>query len=62
MNNKRIFAVVLASVVLSGCPDPKLPKKPPSIPEPKAVLLTTVQASVPRNAVSIVTDWGQQAS
>ena len=31
-----IATALLASAILSGCPDPKLPKAPPSVPEPKA--------------------------
>lgn len=32
------LAVVLAAGLLCGCPDAKMPKAPPKIPEPKAAL------------------------
>jgi hypothetical protein len=31
---------LLAVLLLSGCPDPKAPKAPPKVPEPKAVMTT----------------------
>lgn len=34
------LALVIASGFLHGCPDTKIPKAPPNIPEPKASLLT----------------------
>ncbi|MBI2724656.1 MAG: hypothetical protein HYX42_00240 [Polaromonas sp.] len=33
------LAFVIASGLLSGCPDTKIPKAPPKIPEPKAAVL-----------------------
>jgi len=39
MKPKQIFPVltaVLALVMLNGCPQSKLPDKPPSVPQPKA--------------------------
>ena len=32
-----LLPLLLAVIVLSGCPDSKMPKVPPSVPEPKAV-------------------------
>ena len=29
-----LLPVLLAVIVLSGCPDPKIPKAPPKVPEP----------------------------
>ncbi len=31
-----VVALVLAAGLLAGCPDTKIPKTPPKIPEPKA--------------------------
>lgn len=31
-----ITTTLLACTILNGCPDTKLPKAPPSVPEPKA--------------------------
>lgn len=33
-------ASLVAVLLLSGCPDPKAPKAPPKVPEPKAVMTT----------------------
>ena len=33
------LALVIASGLLYGCPDTKIPKAPPKIPEPKAAML-----------------------
>ena len=33
---KLSISLVCAALLLAGCPDPKLPKIPPSAPEPKA--------------------------
>ena len=32
-----LLPLLLAVVVLSGCPDPKIPKVPPQVPAPKAL-------------------------
>lgn len=32
-----LLPLMLAVIFLSGCPDPKMPKVPPKVPEPKAV-------------------------
>ncbi|SFC41547.1 hypothetical protein SAMN05216344_116107 [Polaromonas sp. OV174] len=34
---KPILPMVLAMVLLSGCPDSQVPKIPPHVPQPKAV-------------------------
>ncbi len=34
-------ATLLAVIFLSGCPDPKSPKAPPKVPEPKAATTAT---------------------
>lgn len=31
-----LLPLLLAVVFLGGCPDPKMPKVPPQVPEPKA--------------------------
>lgn len=41
------LALVIASGLLYGCPDTKIPKAPPSIPEPKASLLNHMPMPVP---------------
>ena len=33
---KNILLALTAAFVLSGCPDTKVPKVPPKVPEPKA--------------------------
>lgn len=33
---KPLLPLTLATLLLCGCPDSKLPKVPPSVPEPKA--------------------------
>ena len=33
-------ATLVAVLLLSGCTDPKAPKAPPKVPEPKAVMTT----------------------
>lgn len=32
---KQVFSWVMASLLLSGCPDSRTPKPPPRVPEPK---------------------------
>ena len=33
-----LLPLLLAVIFLGGCPDPKMPKVPPKVPEPKAVV------------------------
>jgi len=33
-----LLPILLAVIFLSGCPDPKMPKVPPKVPEPKALV------------------------
>lgn len=33
-------ATLVAGLLLSGCTDPKAPKAPPKVPEPKAAITT----------------------
>ena len=44
-----LLPVLLAVIVLSGCPDSKMPKLPPKVPEPKALvagpMTTTIDAA-----------------
>ena len=35
---KLPLSLVLTTMLLAGCPDTKLPKVPPSVPEPKAAV------------------------
>ena len=45
-----LLPLLLAVIVLSGCPDAKLPKVPPKIPEPKTMsagLSGTVPTATP---------------
>jgi len=35
-----ISATLVAVIFLSGCTDPKSPKAPPKVPEPKAAMTT----------------------
>lgn len=35
---KPLLPLVLSAGLLCGCPDTKIPKSPPKIPEPKAAL------------------------
>ena len=39
-----LLPVLLAVIVLSGCPDPKMPKVPPKVPEPKALVADLISA------------------
>ena len=54
MNKHPIVAIAIASALLTGCPDPKLPKKPPSIPEPKAWIAAESQIPGPSTAADTV--------
>lgn len=45
-----LLPLLLAVVFLGGCPDPKIPKVPPKVPEPKAAAAPAVRvqaATVP---------------
>ena len=42
-------AALLAVFLLSGCPDPKAPKAPPKVPEPKAVMTTAPAPALSSN-------------
>ena len=37
-----LLPVLLAVIVLSGCPDSKMPKVPPKVPEPKALVAGSI--------------------
>ena len=41
-----LLPVLLAVIVLSGCPDSKMPKLPPKVPEPKALVAVPATATV----------------
>ena len=41
-----LLPLLLAVIVLSGCPDPKIPKVPPKVPEPKAVVAEPFTATI----------------
>lgn len=41
-----LLPVLLAVIVLSGCPDTKMPKVPPQVPEPKAVVAGPFTATI----------------
>jgi hypothetical protein len=32
---KRVFPAILTTMLLSACPDSRVPKEPPRVPEPK---------------------------
>ena len=40
-----LLPLLLAVIVLSGCPDPKMPKVPPKVPEPKAVSTASISSA-----------------
>jgi Prokaryotic membrane lipoprotein lipid attachment site len=46
---KNMLLALSAAFVLSGCPDAKVPKAPPKVPEPKAAAQTqhTLRVSQP---------------
>ena len=46
-----LLPVLLAVIVLSGCPDPKIPKVPPKVPEPKALVAGLIGATIDPAAV-----------
>ena len=41
-----LLPLLLAVIVLSGCPDPKIPKVPPQVPEPKALVAGPIGAII----------------
>ena len=41
-----LLPLLLVIIVLSGCPDSKMPKVPPQVPEPKAVLTGHFDAAI----------------
>ena len=41
-----LLPLLLAVIVLSGCPDPKIPKVPPKVPEPKALVAGSIGATI----------------
>ena len=45
-----LLPVLLAVIVLSGCPDSKMPKVPPKVPEPKAVVAGLIGATTDNSA------------
>lgn len=38
MKTHLLLPLALTALLLSGCPDSKMPKAPPSTPEPKAIV------------------------
>jgi hypothetical protein len=48
-----LLPLLLAIVVLSGCPDPKLPKAPPKVPEPKALTYWADSPPSPGNPLMV---------
>ncbi len=40
---KPYLPLVVLAMLLSGCPDPKIPKVPPKVPEPKVGLDATAK-------------------
>lgn len=56
MKNHLLLPALMTALLLSGCPDTKkLPKVPPSTPEPKAALTRATMAATASSAV-----WHQQ--
>ena len=47
------LALVIASGLLYGCPDTKIPKGPPSIPEPKASIVNPTPALLPASDAGV---------
>ena len=52
-----LLPLLLAVVFLGGCPDPKMPKVPPKVPEPKAAAAPWHTDSV--HAASVPAAWLQ---
>ncbi len=44
---KTLLLSLMAAALLCGCPDAKVPKKPPVIPEPKAAEMPAKQSVAP---------------
>lgn len=44
---KTIWLSVVAAAMLCGCPDSRVPKKPPTVPEPKLTEPAARQSTVP---------------
>ena len=42
---KTLLPLAFVAALLCGCPDPKLPKAPPRVPEPKVVFSLCPDAS-----------------
>ena len=41
-----LLPLLLVVIILSGCPDSKMPKVPPQVPEPKAVVAGSFGATI----------------
>ncbi|MCY7371926.1 MAG: hypothetical protein LH479_13975 [Polaromonas sp.] len=44
---KTTLIALTAMLMLSACPDTKVPKAPPKVPEPKAALQTQMELPMP---------------
>jgi hypothetical protein len=44
-----IWLCVSATFLLAGCPDSRMPKTPPNVPEPKAVAVLEVPVNGPES-------------
>jgi hypothetical protein len=47
-----LLPLLLAVIVLGGCPDPKIPKVPPQVPAPKALSADSMTAAQLKAAVA----------
>ena len=52
-----LLPLLLAVIVLSGCPDPKIPKVPPKVPEPKAQSADSVRAAQLKASLASEMRW-----
>ena len=52
---KRLVPLILLALLLSGCPDSKIPKPPPKVPEPK-LMTSTLYAAPARLSLGLGVD------
>ena len=49
---KRLIPMTFSALLLCGCPEAKLPKPTPMVPEPKAAISDLIIPAIPANHLS----------